>query len=90
MPKLRVLLGREVLKILRGFGFQEFSQRGSHIKVRRVIANSCTRKRLNLLKSHSEQEVGRPQKFETRPRRGANPLHQNRLLNPSVATNKKR
>ena len=38
MPKLRVLSGREVLKILRGFGFQEFSQRGSHIKVRRVIA----------------------------------------------------
>lgn len=38
MPKLRVLSGGEVLKILRGFGFQEFSQRGSHIKVRRVIA----------------------------------------------------
>lgn len=38
MPKLRVLSGREVLKILRGFGFQEFSQRGRHIKVRRVIA----------------------------------------------------
>ena len=38
MPKLRVLSGREVLKILPGFGFQEFSQRGSHIKVRRVIA----------------------------------------------------
>ena len=38
MPKLRVLSGREVLKILRGFGFQEFSQRGSHIKIRRVMA----------------------------------------------------
>ncbi|MBI4907564.1 MAG: type II toxin-antitoxin system HicA family toxin [Acidobacteria bacterium] len=38
MPKLRVLSGREVLKILRGFGFQECSRRGSHIKVRRIIA----------------------------------------------------
>jgi predicted RNA binding protein YcfA (HicA-like mRNA interferase family) len=38
MPKLRVLSGREVLKILSGFGFQEFSQRGSHIEIRRVIA----------------------------------------------------
>jgi len=37
MPKLRVLSGREVLKILRKFGFQEFSQRGSHIKLRRVL-----------------------------------------------------
>ena len=38
MPKLRVLSGREVQKILRGFGFQEFSQRGSHIKLRRISA----------------------------------------------------
>jgi predicted RNA binding protein YcfA (HicA-like mRNA interferase family) len=36
MPKLRVLSGREVLTILREFGFQKFGQRGSHIKVRRV------------------------------------------------------
>ena len=38
MPKLRVLSGREVLTILRGFGFQDLLQRGSHIKLRRVIA----------------------------------------------------
>lgn len=38
MPKLRVLSGREVLKILRGFGFQACSQRGGHLKLRRVIA----------------------------------------------------
>jgi predicted RNA binding protein YcfA (HicA-like mRNA interferase family) len=37
MPKLRVLSGREVLTILREFGFQKFAQRGSHIKVRRVL-----------------------------------------------------
>jgi predicted RNA binding protein YcfA (HicA-like mRNA interferase family) len=36
MPRLRVLSGSEVLKILREFGFQEYAQRGSHIKLRRV------------------------------------------------------
>jgi len=42
MPKLRVLSGREVLKILREFGFQQFAQRGSHIKVRRVLGSGQT------------------------------------------------
>ena len=42
MPKLRVLSGREVLKVLRGFGFQDFAQRGSHIKVRRVLEDGRT------------------------------------------------
>jgi predicted RNA binding protein YcfA (HicA-like mRNA interferase family) len=37
MPRAKVLSGREVLKILRDFGFEEFSQQGSHIKVRRVV-----------------------------------------------------
>jgi predicted RNA binding protein YcfA (HicA-like mRNA interferase family) len=37
MAKLRVLSGRDVLMILRAFGFQDVSQRGSHIKVRRVL-----------------------------------------------------
>ena len=36
MPKLRTLSGNEVLGILAEFGFQPFSQRGSHIKVRRI------------------------------------------------------
>lgn len=42
MSKLRVLSGPEVLKILCGFGFQEFAQRGSHIKVRRVLSDGRT------------------------------------------------
>jgi predicted RNA binding protein YcfA (HicA-like mRNA interferase family) len=37
MPRLRVLSGREVLKILGEFGFQVFAQRGSHIKLRRIV-----------------------------------------------------
>lgn len=39
MPRLKVLSGREVVKILNGFGFREFAQRGSHVKMRRVIAD---------------------------------------------------
>jgi predicted RNA binding protein YcfA (HicA-like mRNA interferase family) len=42
MSKLRVLSGREVLKILREFGFQDFAQRGSHIKLRRLLPGSGT------------------------------------------------
>ncbi len=42
MPKLRVLSGSEVLKILGGFGFVSFAQRGSHIKVRRVLKDGRT------------------------------------------------
>jgi predicted RNA binding protein YcfA (HicA-like mRNA interferase family) len=40
MPRLRVLSGQEVLTILRKFGFQKFGQRGSHIKLRRVLEDS--------------------------------------------------
>jgi len=42
MPKLPVLSGREVLKILHEFGFQDFAQRGSHVKVRRVLEGGRT------------------------------------------------
>jgi predicted RNA binding protein YcfA (HicA-like mRNA interferase family) len=36
MPKLKVLSGADVLRILNRFGFVPESQRGSHVKVRRV------------------------------------------------------
>jgi predicted RNA binding protein YcfA (HicA-like mRNA interferase family) len=39
MPKLRVLSGPEVLRILREFGFEAFSQKGSHVKVRRILGD---------------------------------------------------
>ena len=42
MPKLRTLSGNEVLGILAEFGFQPFSQRGSHIKVRRISGQGQT------------------------------------------------
>jgi predicted RNA binding protein YcfA (HicA-like mRNA interferase family) len=36
MPKLKRLSSAEVIEILKQFGFQVYSQRGSHIKLRRV------------------------------------------------------
>ena len=40
MPKLRRLAGRDVLTILHGFGFLQVSQRGSHVKLVREVAES--------------------------------------------------
>lgn len=37
MPRLRILSGADVIGILREFGFERFSTRGSHIKVRRIV-----------------------------------------------------
>ncbi|MEL6468441.1 MAG: type II toxin-antitoxin system HicA family toxin [Cyanobacteria bacterium J06614_10] len=36
MPRLKRLSGAEAIKILKGFGFEIHSQRGSHIKLRRT------------------------------------------------------
>jgi predicted RNA binding protein YcfA (HicA-like mRNA interferase family) len=36
MPKLKQLSGKEVITILATFGFAIYSQKGSHIKLRRV------------------------------------------------------
>ena len=36
MPRLRRLSGAEVIGILESFGFHVISQRGSHVKLRRI------------------------------------------------------
>ena len=41
MPKLKVLSGQDVLRILAGFGFTFESQRGSHVKLRRVLTGGA-------------------------------------------------
>ena len=38
MPKLKRLSGPEAVSVLQRFGFSILSQRGSHIKLRRVTA----------------------------------------------------
>ncbi len=37
--KLKILSGKDVIKILKGFGFVVHDQTGSHIKLRRVMFN---------------------------------------------------
>ncbi|RLI75461.1 type II toxin-antitoxin system HicA family toxin [Archaeoglobales archaeon] len=37
MPELRTLSGKEVVKIFPKFGFEVTSQKGSHVKLRRVL-----------------------------------------------------
>ena len=39
MPKLRRLSGAEIIGILARFGFTVHSQRGSHVKLRRILPN---------------------------------------------------
>jgi len=56
MPKLRTLSGREVLKILSRFGFEVVSQRGSHVKLRRVLSDG-TRQTLTI-PLHDELDKG--------------------------------
>ncbi|PSB23785.1 type II toxin-antitoxin system HicA family toxin [Stenomitos frigidus] len=38
MPKLKRLSGAQVITILETFGFQIYSQKGSHVKLRRIRA----------------------------------------------------
>lgn len=41
MPKLRVLSGQGVLRILDSFGFVSYAQRGRHLKVRRLLPSGA-------------------------------------------------
>lgn len=38
MPRLKVLSGEDVIKILESFNFVIISQKGSHVKLRRTIS----------------------------------------------------
>ena len=55
MPKLRRLVGRDVLTVLHGFGFQQISQRGSHVKLVREIAGT---RHVLTVHLHSELDSG--------------------------------
>lgn len=37
MPRFKVLSGEDVIKILESFNFAVISQKGSHVKLRRII-----------------------------------------------------
>jgi predicted RNA binding protein YcfA (HicA-like mRNA interferase family) len=55
-PKLRRLSGREVIAVLQRFGFQAVSQRGSHIKLRRIAEDGA--KQTLTIPAHSELDAG--------------------------------
>ena len=56
MSKLRTLSGKDLLGIFASFGFHQFSQRGSHIKLRRILT-SGDRQTLTIV-NHSEVDRG--------------------------------
>ena len=56
MPRLRRLAGAEIVGILGRFGFAVYSQRGSHIKLRRVLSDG-THQTLTI-PAHSELDTG--------------------------------
>jgi predicted RNA binding protein YcfA (HicA-like mRNA interferase family) len=56
MPKLKRLSGTEVIKILGSLGFEQVAQRGSHVKLRRVLADG-TRQTLTI-PAHAELDSG--------------------------------
>ncbi len=55
-PKLKRLSGPEVLAILHLFGFETHSQRGSHVKLRRVTVTG--EKQTLTIPIHAELDTG--------------------------------
>ena len=56
MPRLRRLSGDEVVGILLRHGFSVHSQRGSHVKLRRVAASGAVQ--VLTIPRHREMDVG--------------------------------
>ena len=56
MPRLRRLAGAEVVRILGQFGFAVHSQRGSHIKLRRVLSDGTLQ--TLTVPTHTELDTG--------------------------------
>ncbi|HZX13286.1 MAG TPA: type II toxin-antitoxin system HicA family toxin [Thermodesulfobacteriota bacterium] len=56
MPKLKSLSGSDVVKIFAKFGFQLVSQKGSHIKLQRILHGSS--KQTLTIPLHDELDKG--------------------------------
>jgi len=52
MPKLRVLSGEDVIRILGRFGFMRVGQKGSHVKLQRILLDE--RKQTLTVPAHKE------------------------------------
>ena len=56
MSKLRRLSGADVLRIFSAFGFEAVAQRGSHIKIRRVLTDGS--RQTLVVPDHGEIDIG--------------------------------
>jgi predicted RNA binding protein YcfA (HicA-like mRNA interferase family) len=56
MPSLRRLSGMDVVSILAGFGFEIVSQRGSHLKLRRISGDG--ERQTLTIPNHKELDTG--------------------------------
>ncbi len=56
MPKLKRLTGGEVFKVFASLGFEQVAQRGSHVKLRRVLPDG-SRQTLTI-PAHAELDAG--------------------------------
>jgi predicted RNA binding protein YcfA (HicA-like mRNA interferase family) len=56
MPKLKRLSGSEVVRIFQQFGFHVLTQKGSHIKLRRI--NAAGGKETLTIPNHREVDTG--------------------------------
>jgi predicted RNA binding protein YcfA (HicA-like mRNA interferase family) len=55
MPKLKVLSGKDIIKILSKFGFVIQSQKGSHIKLSRTTPSQ---RQVLVIPNHNEVDIG--------------------------------
>jgi len=55
-PKLKRLSGREVIRIFENFGFSIYTQRGSHVKLRRI--GSTEKKQILTVPLHTIIDIG--------------------------------
>lgn len=55
MPKLKVLSGKDIVKILESFDFRAVSQKGSHIKLQRA---NDSHKQILVIPNHPELDRG--------------------------------
>ncbi|MBI2591767.1 MAG: type II toxin-antitoxin system HicA family toxin [Candidatus Brennerbacteria bacterium] len=56
MPELKTLSGKEIIGILLSFGFEMVSQRGSHVKLRRITLDGA--KQTLTIPNHRELDKG--------------------------------
>ncbi len=55
MPKLKVLSSKDIIKILESFDFEVVSQKGSHVKLRRILKET---KQTLTIPDHKELDKG--------------------------------